>query len=73
MNRRALIDEVTADEPEGMAAWARALLLGAARASGPRAKVTTGIRHRNFLWRQLQTKETTEPGRFGLYGTSALS
>ena len=29
--QKALIDEVTADEPDGMAAWARALLLGAAR------------------------------------------
>jgi hypothetical protein len=29
--QKALIDEATADEPEGKAAWARALLLGAAR------------------------------------------
>jgi hypothetical protein len=29
--QKALIDEATADEPEGMAAWARALLLAAAR------------------------------------------
>ena len=29
--QHALIREATADEPEGMAAWARALLLGAAR------------------------------------------
>lgn len=28
---KALIDMATADEPEGMAAWARALLLAAAR------------------------------------------
>ena len=29
--QKALIDRVTADEPEGMAAWARAILLSAAR------------------------------------------
>jgi hypothetical protein len=29
--QKALIDEVTADEPEGMAAWARALSLKAAQ------------------------------------------
>jgi hypothetical protein len=29
--QKALIDRATADEPEGMAAWARAILLGAAR------------------------------------------
>jgi hypothetical protein len=29
--QHALMREATADEPEGMAAWARALLLGAAR------------------------------------------
>jgi hypothetical protein len=29
--QKAEIDRATADEPEGMAAWARALLLGAAR------------------------------------------
>jgi hypothetical protein len=29
--QKAMIDQATADEPEGMAAWARALLLGAAR------------------------------------------
>jgi hypothetical protein len=29
--QKALIAEATADEPEGMAAWARALLLAAAR------------------------------------------
>jgi hypothetical protein len=29
--QKALIDEATADEPEGKAAWARALLLAAAR------------------------------------------
>ena len=28
--QKALIDQATADEPEGMAAWARALLLEAA-------------------------------------------
>ena len=29
--QKALIDEATADEPEGMAAWARGLLLTAAK------------------------------------------
>jgi len=29
--QKALIDEATADEPEGKAAWARALLLEAAK------------------------------------------
>jgi hypothetical protein len=29
--QKALVDEATADEPEGMAAWGRALLLAAAR------------------------------------------
>jgi hypothetical protein len=29
--QKALIDEATADEPEGKAAWARSLLLAAAR------------------------------------------
>jgi hypothetical protein len=29
--QKALIDQATADEPEGMAAWARAVLLEAAR------------------------------------------
>jgi hypothetical protein len=36
--QKALIDEVTADEPEGMAAWARALLLGAARRKRAKGK-----------------------------------
>ncbi len=30
-DQKALIDRATADEPDGMAAWARSLLLGAAR------------------------------------------
>jgi hypothetical protein len=29
--QKGLIDQATADEPEGMAAWARAILLAAAR------------------------------------------
>jgi len=29
--QKAMIDEATADEPEGKAAWARAILLGAAK------------------------------------------
>jgi hypothetical protein len=29
--QRALIQQATADEPEGMAAWARALILAAAK------------------------------------------
>ena len=29
--QKAIIDQATADEPEGMAAWARALLLAAAK------------------------------------------
>ena len=29
--QKALVSEATADEPEGMAAWARAILLRAAR------------------------------------------
>lgn len=29
--QKAMIDEATADEPEGKAAWARAILLGVAR------------------------------------------
>jgi hypothetical protein len=29
--QKALIDRAAADEPEGMAAWARTLLLGAAK------------------------------------------
>jgi hypothetical protein len=36
--QKALIDEVTADEPEGMAAWARTLLLGAARRKQAKSK-----------------------------------
>jgi hypothetical protein len=36
--QKALIDEVTADEPEGMAAWARAILLGAARRKRAKSK-----------------------------------
>jgi hypothetical protein len=31
--QKALIDQVTRDEPEGMAAWARRILLDAARKS----------------------------------------
>lgn len=29
--QKAIIDEATADEPEGKAAWARAILLGVAK------------------------------------------
>ena len=36
--QKALVDEATADEPEGMAAWARAILLGAARRKVARGK-----------------------------------
>jgi hypothetical protein len=35
--QKALIDAATADEPEGKAAWARALLLAAARRKLARA------------------------------------
>jgi hypothetical protein len=42
--QKALIDKVTADEPEGMAAWARALLLEAARRK--QAKSKSGKRDR---------------------------
>jgi hypothetical protein len=37
--QKALIDKATAEEPEGKAAWARALLLRAARERVARAKV----------------------------------
>jgi hypothetical protein len=38
--QKTLIDEATADEPEGKAAWARAILLGAARRKLTRQKST---------------------------------
>jgi hypothetical protein len=37
-DQKTLIDEATADEPEGKAAWARAIILGAARRKLAKAK-----------------------------------
>jgi hypothetical protein len=39
--QKALINEATADEPEGMAAWARAILLGAAQRKLARQKTVS--------------------------------
>jgi hypothetical protein len=36
--QKSLLDEATADEPEGKAAWARTLLLGAARRKVAKSK-----------------------------------
>jgi hypothetical protein len=40
--QKALIVQATSDEPEGMAAWARAILLDAARRKLARVKGGTG-------------------------------
>lgn len=41
-DQKALIDEATADEPEGKAAWARAILLDVARKKLAKIKQTSG-------------------------------
>jgi hypothetical protein len=40
--QKAIIDRATADEREGMAAWARAILLGAAQRKLAKQKTTSG-------------------------------
>lgn len=42
--QKSLIDEATADEPEGKAAWARALLLDAAKRKIAKIKTSAGAK-----------------------------